>query len=132
MVFKFKYSLLLVFCIIIMCNIQSLATDITNNSFDDEFNNILNSPERFDDEFIEVFGYVSFEWESNAIYYTSKDIGDNNTKKAFYLMYDNWSEYIKYDGHYMYVRGYFDKDIKGWWGENGSFAGAIDVEKMIL
>ncbi len=87
---------------------------------------LIATPERYHDKFVQVIGYMNLEFEGNAIYLHKEDFTQGLTKNSLWV---ELSESIRkqkdlknYNEQYVIVIGTFDMNSKG---HLGLFSGEI-------
>lgn len=114
--------------IIALIGIVLIGQSCTN---DDAITAILNSPDKFQDEEVEVYGILHYSKENGAIYRIGSDTLD--TKKAIAVEFSDIFMLLNTFGDGFYkkkvkIRGIFNKDNQG---IDDKFFGTIEDAVMI-
>lgn len=148
---KLKKVMLIISIVIIlifficMAIFNMIGRIIIENSYGDEKNpanqyakdvtmiELISNPQKYHNKLVRVIGVGNLEFEGNAIYLNKEDL-QYRTKNRIWIELGEraieYSEAKEYNGKYVIVEGYFNKNNNGHFG---LFCGAIeDVSRYQL
>jgi len=108
--------------VFIIIALVSLEQSCSSSKTDNQFESVLNSPDKFVEQEIEIMGIIHLKPEDNAIYLKA----DSDKSKALWVVYSDMFKLLntfdRLDGQKVKLRGTFDKTDKG---QSGLFAGSL-------
>lgn len=96
---------------------------------DDQFEQLLQSPDKFQGQEIEITGIIHERFEDNAIYLTKNSSMDKAVWIEYSKLFMSLNTFIGLDGQKIKVKGEFDKDDKG---HLGQYAGTLKETVIIV
>ena len=98
------------------------------SGIDEQFEKLLNSPDEYHGQEIEITGIIHERFEDNAIYLTEDSSKDKSVWIEYNQLFMSLNTFIGLDGQRVNVKGEFDKDDKG---HLGQYSGTLK-ETVIL
>ncbi len=74
---------------------------------------VIANAQEYDGKAIRVVGFLNLEFESKALYLSRDDAQHSVTKNALWVELEKWTEYKKFNKHYVLIEGIFDANNKG-------------------
>lgn len=96
---------------------------------DDQFEQLLQSPDKFQGREVEIIGVIHERFEDNAIYLTKNSSPDKAVWIEYSKLFMSLNTFTGLDGQKIKVKGEFDKDDRG---HLGQYAGTLKEAVIIV